>query len=188
MGGRRAHDREGALHKKIKAPDADAWNRQIFIVRIFDQLIYNVDRNLGNMLIENNWTIWMIDHTRAFKIFKELRTPKNLGTRCEKDFLSALRTLDKPALQPAMKDLLADSQIDALLARRTPSSTTSTPRSPSLGEAAVLYDEPARLVLAGSSPPGQRAFRRDLTDLASVALSRPHPSSRLPKKPAEGCC
>ena len=96
------------------------------------------------MLIENNWTIWMIDHTRAFKIFKELRTPKNLGTRCEKDFLSALRTLDKAALQPAMKDLLADSQIDALLARRDTIVHHFDAQIASLGEAAVLYDEPTR--------------------------------------------
>ena len=96
------------FQKKINSPDADAWNRQIFVVRIFDQLIYNVDRNLGNLLIEKDWTIWMIDHTRAFKIFKDLKVEKNLGATCEKDFFASLRTLDKATLQPLMKDLLAD--------------------------------------------------------------------------------
>jgi hypothetical protein len=130
--------------KKIKSPDPDAWNRQIFIVRIFDQLIYNVDRNLGNLLIEKNWTIWMIDHTRAFKIFKEIKTPKNLGTRGEKDFLNALRKLSKPALQPLMKDLLSDGQVDAMLARRDAIVHHFDALIASLGADAVLYDEPAR--------------------------------------------
>lgn len=130
--------------KKVKAPDADAWNRQIFVVRVFDQLIYNVDRNLGNLLIEKNWTIWMIDHTRAFKIFKDIKTPKNLGTRCEKDFLNALRKVDKATVQPLMKDLLTDSQIDAMLARRDLIIRHFDAEIASLGEAAVLYDEPQR--------------------------------------------
>ena len=37
------------------------------MLRLFDQLIANIDRNLGNLLIGNDWTIWAIDHTRAFR-------------------------------------------------------------------------------------------------------------------------
>ena len=96
------------LAKKTASPDAEAWNRQMYIVRVFDELIFNFDRNLGNLVIDRDWRIWMIDHTRAFKIFKEIKAPKNLGTRCEKDFFDALRKLDRAALQPIMKDLLAE--------------------------------------------------------------------------------
>ena len=87
-------------------------------MRAFDQLIYNFDRNLGNLLIDKDWTIWMIDHTRAFKIFKDLKSEKNLSDFCEKDLLIALRSLDKPALKQAMEGVLSEGQIDALLARR----------------------------------------------------------------------
>ena len=38
------------------------------LVRLFDQLIYNIDRNIGNLMITNDWRIWAIDHTRAFRI------------------------------------------------------------------------------------------------------------------------
>ena len=48
-------------------------------VRLFDQLIYNVDRNLGNLVIDKNWTIWMIDHSRAFRLFDKVKTPGNLA-------------------------------------------------------------------------------------------------------------
>ena len=72
---------EGArLRKKLEARDVTAWNRQMYVVRIFDQLIYNSDRNAGNLLIDGDWRIWMIDHTRAFKVLGEPGNPKNLGT------------------------------------------------------------------------------------------------------------
>jgi hypothetical protein len=84
--------------KKVAAPDPDVWNQQIRAVRIFDQLIYNFDRNLGNLLVDKSWTLWMIDHTRAFKIFKEIKEPKNLATHCPRALLAALRALDRPTL------------------------------------------------------------------------------------------
>jgi hypothetical protein len=55
-------------NKKIDPPDRDIWNKQMYVVRVFDQLIYNTDRNLGNLLIDKNWRLWMIDHTRAFRL------------------------------------------------------------------------------------------------------------------------
>jgi hypothetical protein len=134
--------------KKISSPDTEAWNRQIFVVRAFDQLIYNFDRNLGNLLIDKDWTIWMIDHTRAFKIFKDLKSEKNLSDFCEKDFLIALRALEKPALKKAMENVLSDGQIDALLARRDKIVKCYEQKIAAKGEGRVLYDLPSRLMAA----------------------------------------
>ena len=132
--------------RKLRAPDPVTWNRQIFIVRVFDQLIYNFDRNLGNLLIDKSWRVWMIDHTRAFKIFGELRSEKNLNdTWCEADLLARLRTLEKPALQQAMKDLLIEGQIDGLLARRDRIVRLYEQRIAANGEERVLYHLPSRL-------------------------------------------
>jgi hypothetical protein len=33
---------------------------------LFDQLIFNDDRNQGNMLIGKDWKVWLIDHTQDF--------------------------------------------------------------------------------------------------------------------------
>jgi hypothetical protein len=131
--------------KKIKAPDPEDWNRQIFVVRIFDQLIYNMDRNLGNLLIDKDWTVWMIDHTRGFKIFKELKAEKELGRSCARDLLPALRRLDKPTLLREMKDVLTESQVNALLGRRDRIVKYYEDKIAAQGEAAVLYDLPERL-------------------------------------------
>ena len=136
------------FEKKVRAPDPVAWNRQIFIVRIFDQLIYNFDRNLGNLVIDKGWNVWMIDHTRAFKIFKELKNEKNLSETCEADLLAKLRTLEKPALQEAMKDLLIEGQIDGLLARRDTIVAAYERKIASRGEDQVLYRLPSRQLAA----------------------------------------
>lgn len=77
------------FRSKQRPPDVTAWNRQMYTVRVFDQLIRNTDRNLANLVITRDWKIWMIDHTRAFRLHKELENPKQL-VMCEREFLEAL--------------------------------------------------------------------------------------------------
>jgi hypothetical protein len=139
-------DELARYERKLKAPDVVAWNRQIYIVRIFDQLIYNFDRNLGNLLIDRGWNVWMIDHTRGFKIFKELRSEKNLPETCEADLYAQLRTLAKPQLQQAMKELLGEGQVDALLGRRDRILQIYEQKIAQRGEEQVLYHLPSRRV------------------------------------------
>lgn len=147
-------DEKKRYQEKISAPDADAWNHQIYVVRVFDQLIYNVDRNLGNLLIDEDWRIWMIDHTRAFKVFKDLKTPKNLGDHCERKLLAALRKLDAGSLKVEMKDMLAPGQIDGLLARRDRIVAYYDAKIAAQGEENVLYDlETTFTGVAAASPP-----------------------------------
>jgi hypothetical protein len=137
------------LAKKVHCPDVHRWNDQMWVVRVFDQLIYNVDRNLGNLLVDREWRIWMIDHTRGFKIFKELKTPKDLGDHCERSLLASLKRLDAPVLKASMKDLLNEAQITALLGRRDVIVKYYESRIGSAGEDAVLYDLASR----STSPP-----------------------------------
>lgn len=109
---------EGNRQKdKIRPPDVIRWNHQIQVMRIFDNLIFNTDRNMGNILIDKNWKLWMIDHTRAFRRFNELREPA-LILQCERGLLERLKALDKPMLQAALKKYLRQFEIEAILARR----------------------------------------------------------------------
>jgi hypothetical protein len=145
-------DEKARTQKKIRVPDVEAWNRQMWVLRVFDQLIYNFDRNLGNLLIAKDWQIWMIDHTRAFKHFKEVKTPKDLGPRVARELLAGMRRLDRPTLKESMKDLLDGSQIDGLLARRDWIVQHYDAKIAQLGEAAVVYDLPSRVTeTAGAS-------------------------------------
>jgi hypothetical protein len=107
------------LKKKI-SPPADAlerWNQEMQLVRLFDQLIANVDRNLGNLIITKDWNIWAIDHTRAFRTNPTLKTPGNIA-RCDRQVFARLKQLDKPTLTKAVGHSLQGYEIEAILKRR----------------------------------------------------------------------
>jgi hypothetical protein len=109
---------EGARYKQgIAAPDAQRWNEQMWHVRLFDQLIYNVDRNLGNLVIDKDWAIWMIDHTRAFRLIDVLKAPGNIA-RVDRRVLDRLKALDRATLRETMKHYLTSGEIKAVLDRR----------------------------------------------------------------------
>jgi hypothetical protein len=127
-----------------QVPDVEAWNRQVHVVRIFDQLIFNFDRNLSNLLIDKSWQLWMIDHTRAFKVFKDLRDQKQLPESCPRRLLAALRRLDEPTLKTRAGGLLSMGQIEGLLGRRDRIVAHYDRLIAAHGEAAVLYDLPVR--------------------------------------------
>jgi hypothetical protein len=105
------------LKGKGEPPDTEVWNQQMQMVRLFDQLIANIDRNLGNIMITNDWRAWPIDHTRAFRTNKDLKTPANV-TRVDRKVLEGIKALDKETLRRATGKYLSTFQIDAVLARR----------------------------------------------------------------------
>lgn len=110
-------DEGDRLKKKVKAPDQNDFNAQYSIVQVFDQLIYNVDRNQGNLLITKDWKLWMIDHGRAFRIHHTLENPKVLKM-CERGLLERMKALDKTALSSELGQYLTDMEITGLLKRR----------------------------------------------------------------------
>jgi hypothetical protein len=61
--------------------------------------------------------MWMVDHTRAFRLGKELMLPNALN-RIERPLLEKLRGLDRQALADAMGKALTKDELDALFSRR----------------------------------------------------------------------
>jgi hypothetical protein len=110
-------DEATRLKEKKSPPDLDRWNRQMQMVRLFDQLIANVDRNLGNLVITNDWNIWAIDHTRAFRTNAKLKTPGNIA-RCERQVFARLKQIDKDSVKAAVGGHLQTFEIESLLKRR----------------------------------------------------------------------
>jgi hypothetical protein len=125
--------------KKMEPPDLKTWNPQMFVCRVFDQLIYNTDRNLGNLVITKDWKIWMIDHTRAFRTMKDLPATANL-VQCDRKLLAKLRGLNKDVLTKGLHHYLNSSEIDGLLARRDKIVNFFDGQIAKKGEAAVLFD------------------------------------------------
>ena len=125
--------------KKIAPPNLDQWNPQMYIVRVFDQLIFNTDRNLGNLVITKDWKIWMVDHTRAFRLLPTLRTPGDL-VKCDRKVLEALRKLTQEALLKELQPYLTKPEVEALLGRRNLIVQFFDKAIAEKGEQVVLYD------------------------------------------------
>jgi hypothetical protein len=138
-----AMDEKARLKKKLEPPNPQQWNKEVAVIRVFDQLIENADRNLGNLLIDKQWRPWMIDHTRAFRTDTKLRNPGDL-TRCDRALLERMRQLNRADLRATMKHLLGTYEIDGLLARRDEIVRFFDKEVGTKGEAAALFDRPRR--------------------------------------------
>jgi hypothetical protein len=126
------------IQKKIRPPDPDAWNRQMYKKRVFAQLVYDMDPNLTNVLIGENWELYMIDFSRSFRLRTDLPTPKDL-VRCDRQLLEKLRQLDQTEIENRTKLHLTKSEIKALLARRDKIVAYFEKLIAEKGEAEALY-------------------------------------------------
>jgi hypothetical protein len=105
------------IKDNIKAPDDQMWKKQVQMMNVFDALIYNTDRNRGNVLITPDWKLWMIDHTRAFRRNDTLQDPDSIK-QCERGMYQKLKTLDEKQVRERLKDYLTTFELSALLTRR----------------------------------------------------------------------
>lgn len=128
-----AMDEGDRLKKKIAPPEPTSWNHQMQMVRLFDQLIYNMDRNMGNLVITKSWRVWAIDHTRAFRTHETLKSPESVS-RCDRQVFEKLKALDKDSLKRELGSVLDEWQMRSLLARRD----LIVKRIESLGPAALF--------------------------------------------------
>ena len=92
-----------------------SWTRQITVAKMFDNLIGNIDPNLGNWLVDPNWNLILIDHTRAFTNTKDLY---HQLVRVDDDLWVKMKALDEPGLTTALGAWLDKGQIKAVLQRR----------------------------------------------------------------------
>jgi hypothetical protein len=101
----------------------------------------DTDPNLTNLLITKDWQLWIIDFTRAFRLYKELRDPKDL-VQCDRRLLTKLRTLDKNMLRERLSRWLTKSEIDGIVARAGKVASFFDKEVAAKGEGAALYDFP----------------------------------------------
>jgi len=132
------YDEGQRLKLKLSAPDAESWNRQMFRMRLFTQLVADEDRNTGNVLITSDWKVWMIDFTRAFRRSKQLIAPGDV-TRSDRQLLEKLKTLTKEQVAASTKPYIGGAEVDALMARRDAIVALIEKQVAARGEAQVLY-------------------------------------------------
>jgi len=131
------------VRRKTSAADTDSrrFAHYQYRQRVFDELIQNRDRNQGNTLYTKDWAVWMIDHTRAFRLNKDLGKPDEL-IRVERMFYENMKKLTAPSVAAAVGKYLRKAEIDAIIARRDAIIKVFDDRIAKAGEAAVLYTYP----------------------------------------------
>jgi hypothetical protein len=135
----------------LRAPDWVRWMQQKQIMDLFDNLIANSDRNQGNLLIDRDWNIWLIDHTRAFKRTSTLIHRARL-TMCERRLWRRLREIDDETLRRRLEPYLESLEIEKLLTRRKNLIRHIESLIKRNGEDAVLFD--LRPPVKDQAPPG----------------------------------
>jgi hypothetical protein len=131
-------DEADRVTKKIEVPDPDAWNNQMYKVRVFDELVYDNDPNLTNVLISAAWKIWRIDYSRAFRTVHTLRDPKDL-VRCDRHMFEQLKALNADEFTAKAKTYLTKDEIQAVMARRDLIVQYFQKKIAEKGETEVLY-------------------------------------------------
>ena len=128
------------IKQNIQLARPQEWVRQKLNMQVFDALIYNTDRNQGNILIDSNWKIWMIDHTRAFRRQNTLQDPERI-TGAGRKLLARLRAVTDKEIQESVKPHLTGMETEAILKRRVKLVSLIDKLVAEKGENAVLFTE-----------------------------------------------
>ncbi len=91
------------------------WNLQLIRAKMFQNLIYDRDPNEGNWLVDSDWNLILIDHSRAFTTDK---TMQNQLTYVDINLWEKMQQLDEATLTATLGEWLSGSEIRAILERR----------------------------------------------------------------------
>lgn len=106
--------------QEIVPPEPDTLVRQRDVMKVFDLLILNSDRNLSNQLITlDDWKLHLIDHSRSFRLEKKLPDgSEEEPISLPRWLYERLRGLEEQELRDLFRGLLGKARVRALLARR----------------------------------------------------------------------
>jgi len=97
------------------AEESERWGIQLTRAKMFDNLINNLDPNLGNWMVDPAWNIILIDHSRAFTVGS--RMVHDLK-RVERGLWERVLELDEDSLVDVLGDWVSKGQIKSILKRR----------------------------------------------------------------------
>jgi len=91
------------------------WVRQVSRMKMFDNLICNKDRNAGNLLVDDDWNLYLIDHSRAFLTDKDMAVKMQTVDR---EFWERIQALDETKVTEAIAKWVDKASLRAIFARR----------------------------------------------------------------------
>ena len=102
---------------------------------MIDNLIANIDPNLGNWLVDPAWNVVLIDHSRAFTDTQKMTHEM---TRIDADLWARMQALDRQSLGAALGSWLSKDEIESVLRRRDKMETIVDKLVARRGDAAVF--------------------------------------------------
>lgn len=118
---------------------ASYWYLQRQVMLLFDNLIFNFDRNPGNLLTTTDGKLWLVDHTRSFKDLPVLSSAEEINV-WERRIVERLRRLEPVRIRTHLGPYLEETQLRALLARRERILARVDRLIAERGESYVLFD------------------------------------------------
>jgi hypothetical protein len=96
-------------------PKPAKWVRQVSRMKMFDNFICNKDRNAGNLLVDDDWNLYLIDHSRAFLTDKDMAVKMQ---SVDREFWERIQALDEEKLTASLSKWVDKPNIRAMIARR----------------------------------------------------------------------
>jgi len=116
-------------------PKPGKWVRQVARMKMFDNFICNKDRNAGNLMVDDDWNLFLIDHSRAFITDKDLAVKME---HIDPELWNRMLALDEPALTAAIGKWVEGGVVRSILARREKMKIAIDKLVAANGEAAVF--------------------------------------------------
>ena len=127
------------MERGLSAPDTTRWNRQIYTMRLWLQLIDDSDfNNVRNLMVDSDFRLYCIDNSRSFRMGKGLQAEDDL-THFSRSLLDRIAALDRDLLIAELSPWATKRQVNALLKRRDRILALAKERIADRGEEAVLY-------------------------------------------------
>lgn len=138
----RAMTEGGRVDAGLPAPGGVRWFQQTQLMYLFDALLFNFDRNSGNVLIDERGKIWFIDHTRSFSMENDVEKIDRILVS-DRSVWEKLKSLDEAMLTERIGPYLVPSdmerQIGSLLERKDKLVKHLEKAIAEKGEAQVLF-------------------------------------------------
>jgi hypothetical protein len=110
-------DARNETKSDFRPPSPIRWMKQQWDMDLFDNLIFNADRNSANILAGPDYEFWLTDHGRAFQPMAELLSPEKLKI-INRQTWDRLQALSDDELKEIVREHLDTEQLRTLVQRR----------------------------------------------------------------------